>query len=337
MTKINLKTLFIALTILSVPAFAQLETSTIGSAPGAFSRLGFGARGMAMGNAMSSVITGEKTAYYNPALASFQEGNSFQTSYSFLSLDRSLNFLSFTRNFKMGVKQNPDGSYTKPRSVAGVSGGIINAGVSGIDARDNQGIIFDELSTSENQFFIAVSNKFSEHFAIGLRFNFYYYSLYEEVSASAVGLDLGLIYILNDNFSFSFVLQNLNSEYKWDTTPVYGQSGANTIEKFPTIKKLGATYYLKDPNLLVSVEWEGSNMGTNYIRLGAEYEVFENLFLRGGFDRWNLSNADEPMRPALGFSYARPFGSTVIGFDYAFVVEPYSDYASHIIGLNFNF
>ncbi|NOX19284.1 MAG: hypothetical protein GXO87_13510, partial [Chlorobi bacterium] len=104
-----------------------------------------------------------------------------------------------------------------------------------------------------------------------------------------------------------------------------------------TIKKFGATYYLKDPNLLVSIEWEGSNMGTNYVRLGAEYEVFKNLFLRGGFDRLNLGNSDEPLRPAFGFSYSRLFGSTVIGFDYAFVAEPYSEYASHIIGLNFNF
>jgi len=78
-------------------AFSQPQFSSISSLPGSFSRLGFGARGLGMGNAMSAVIEGNLVSYYNPALAVFQESNSFQTSYSFLSLDRSLNFINFTK------------------------------------------------------------------------------------------------------------------------------------------------------------------------------------------------------------------------------------------------
>ncbi len=40
---------------------------------------------------------------------------------------------------------------------------LLTAGVSGIDGRDNNGLQTGELSTSENQFFLSVANRFSEH------------------------------------------------------------------------------------------------------------------------------------------------------------------------------
>ncbi|MFH1195318.1 MAG: hypothetical protein V1720_06375, partial [bacterium] len=93
------KFIFILLVVSVSSVLAQPEFSNISGMPGAFSRMGFGARGIGMGNALSAVIDGNLVAYYNPAVGAFQQGNSFQTSYSFLSLDRSLNYLSFTKKF----------------------------------------------------------------------------------------------------------------------------------------------------------------------------------------------------------------------------------------------
>ena len=118
---------------MSMSLFAQANVSDISSMPGAFSRMGFGARGMGMGNALSAVTEGDLVAYYNPALSVYQQGNSFSSSYSILALDRSLNFIDFTRRFDFGQKTNSDGS-TSPRSTAGISIGLINSGVSNIDA-----------------------------------------------------------------------------------------------------------------------------------------------------------------------------------------------------------
>ena len=93
------KLIIVAIILLSVNSFAQPKFTDINSKAGAFSRMGFGARGIGMGNAMSSVTTGNLVSYYNPAVSPFQENNSVQLGYSVLSLDRSLNFLSFTRKF----------------------------------------------------------------------------------------------------------------------------------------------------------------------------------------------------------------------------------------------
>ncbi len=312
----------------------QDNFSEISSMPGSFSRMGFGARGIGMGNAMAAVKTGNLASYYNPALASFQNGNAFQTSYSFLSLDRSLNFLSFTRKFEFGKSKTDE---SKPRSTAGVSIGLINAGVSGIDGRDNQGIQTGELSTSENLVFLNLSNRFSEKVAIGIGVKYYYYKLYEDVTTTGLGFDIGLIYLFNENLTIGLGIADINSKYKWDTTDLYGQEGKNTEERFPLLRRLAFSYFLPEQNLLFSFEFENSNAGSNYLRFGGEGEIYSGLYLRGGVDKLDLSNLDFPVQPSLGFSYLYKLNNLLIGIDYAFVLEPYSSSDKHIVGLNINF
>lgn len=312
------------------------QFSRINSTAGSFSRLGFGARGMGMGNAMSSVTVGNLSAYYNPAVSVYQENSLFQASYSILSLDRSLNFIGFTKKFGLGKTVSPDGRETF-RSYAGLSVGLINAGVSGIEVRDDAGEKFKSVSTSENQFFVAVANRFSEKLAVGVSFKFYYYSLYENMSATSVGIDIGALYSVTKAINMSFVISDLNSSYKWDSSNIYGQNGRNTTDKFPLIKKVGLSYKFDDPQLILAVEWQGSNANSNILRGGIEYQPIENLYLRGGLDRFELSEDDIPVRPSLGFSYLYDMKNLNLGINYAFVVEPYSTSDQHIIGINLLF
>jgi outer membrane protein W len=290
-----------------------------------------------MGNAMSAVTEGNLVSYYNPALSVFQENNSFQTSYSFLSLDRSLNFLNFTRRFDFYSSKDTSKEKGEPRSTAGVSIGIINAGVGNIDGRDNQGIHTEELSTSENQFFLGLGVKLSRKLALGLNAKFYYYKLYEDVSSSGVGLDIGALYTLNEEWNISLVITDLNSKYDWETNSIYGQDGTSTKDKFPLLKKIGVSYHNEGSDVIAAAEFENSNAGTNIIKVGIEYNIYENLFVRGGVDKFNLSNTDATAKPALGFSYSENFGSLVIGVDYAFMIEQYSPHDRHIVGVNVNF
>lgn len=322
---------FISANLIAQPAFTELSSKV-----GAFSRMGFGARGIGMGNAMSSVTTGNLVSYYNPAVSPFQENNSFQTGYTFLSLDRSLNFLSFTRKFDF-YSSKDSSEDRKPTSTAGISAGIINSGVGAIDGRDNNGLPTEELSTSENQFFLSVSNRFSKKISLGVAVKFYYYKLYEEITSSGVGLDIGALYKVNDNWNISLMLSDLNSKYEWDTSPVYEQQGLTSTDKFPLLKKIGVSYYDPETKLLASIEFENSNARSNIIRAGAEYNIYENLFIRGGIDQLNLSNTDSGIKPALGFSYSKSFDGISIGVDYAFMIEQYSPSDRHIIGLNFIF
>jgi hypothetical protein len=297
--------------------------------------MGFGARGMGMGNAMSAVTEGNLVSYYNPALSVFQERNMFQTSYSFLSLDRSLNFINFTRKFEFYSSR--DTSRHTPSAIAGLSLGIINSGVGKIDGRDNDGVKTGNLSTSENQFFIALANRFSGKFAAGLAAKIYYYKLYEDINSTGFGFDLGILYMLNEQWNFSLMISDLNTKYEWNTSPVFDVEGSTSTDHFPVLKKIGVRYRNRDLGIIGSAEFENSNAETNIIRAGIEYNIFENFFLRGGLDNWNLSNKDYEMNPSAGFSYFYGLNSILVGIDYAFVFEPYSPFDRHIVGINVKF
>jgi len=329
--------LFNILFISQLELNAQPKVSEIAAKPGAFSRMGFGARGIGMGNAMSAITTGNLVSYYNPALTVFQEGNSFQTSYSFLSLDRSLNFLNFTRKFDFYSKKDSLIENPEPRSTAGFTVGIINSGVSNIDGRDNQGLKTGDLSTSENQFFLGLANRFSKKLSIGLNVKFYYYKLFEEISTTGVGLDVGALYKINDQFNLALMISDINSKYKWDTSPIYDQDGRTSEDKFPVLMKIGIGYLDVEEGFIVGIDYERSSAKTNVIRFGVEYNIFENLYLRAGVDQYDLSNQDRPAKPAAGFSYLSNFGDIVFGVDYAFMIEQYSPQDRHIVGINVNF
>lgn len=291
---------------------------------------------MGMGNPMSAVTEGNLVSYYNPAVSVFQEGNMFQTSYSFLSLDRSLNFINFTRKFEFFSSRDTSAG-RKPKATAGVSLGIINAGVGKIDGRDNDGAKTGNLSTSENQFFIGLANRFSEKFAVGIAAKIYYYKLYEEINSSGFGFDLGMLYKLNDQLNFSLVISDLNTQYEWNTSPIYDIEGSTSTDNFPVLKKIGVRYRNQEVGIIAAAEFENSNAETNILRGGVEYNIIEQLFIRGGIDNFNLNNNDYETNPSLGFSYFYPLNSVLIGIDYAFVIEPYSAFDRHIVGISVNF
>jgi len=279
---------------------------------------------------MSSVTSGNLVSYYNPALSVYQQDNSFQTSYSFLSLDRSLNFLNFTKRFEFGGKNN------KRKARAGLSFGIINAGVGNIQERDNQGNKVGEVSTSENQFFVSVANQISSKLSIGVGIKFYYYKLYEDISSTGVGFDIGALFSFSKRVKMALVISDINSKYEWDTNELYDEDGNNTSYEFPTSKKIGLSYLITK-DILLSGEIDNYDSDNNFLRIGAEYNIFEGLFFRGGIDRINISNTDYPVRPSIGFSYLYKLNSSYIGVDYAFVMEPYSPHDRHIVGVNFKF
>ena len=300
------------ITALSTQVFAQL-----GGLPGAFTRMGFSARGISMGNAMTSVTTGDLTGIYNPSVSSFQDEHMINLSYSFLSLDRSLNFISYTKNFKL-PNQSEGG--------AGITFAWLNSGVGNIDGRDIDGFSIGELSTSENQFLFAPSIRVSPKMSIGVGFKLYYNKLYEGVSSTSFGFDLGGVFKANEQLNFGLTIKDINSKYEWNTTEIYGQNGNQTKEKFPVLYTLGASYMLPNNSGLVSLDYETSNKKSNTIKAGAEINPVKDIKFRAGFDRFNFNSKDKfaEARAMFGIGYQKTFEKYIIGIDYSFVIEPYT-------------
>jgi len=310
------------LPIIFLAAFTAMPVNAqLAGTPGAFARLGFGARGMGMGNALTAVIDGDVTSFYNPAVTPFLTDRVAAVSYGLLSLDRSLNTLSYSQAIK---------------PTAGFSFGIINAGVSKIDGRDGDGVQTGDLFTSENQFSFSFANRMSKIISLGIAFKIYYYRLYENVSTTDLGIDAGGIARLTNNLTLGIAVQDIGSKYKWDTSNLYGDQGFSTIDRFPLLRKVGLSYAFNDNAGIVSLDLENSNQSTNIIRMGGEIYLSEFFTVRAGLDHWDLQDAAQAA-PTFGFTVRTSSAEASPIINYAYDIEPYGLFGMHIISLSARF
>jgi hypothetical protein len=308
--------------IACVLLFMNVAISQDNVSTGAFSRVGFGARGMGMGNALTAVPSGSLSGYYNPALPAFSSARTGSASFGILSLDRYLNVLSYTQAIK------PSG---------GLSFGILNAGVRHIDGRDRDGNQTEEYSVTENQFSLAFSNQFTEGIAVGIAVKLYYAKLFEEVSSSTVGFDIGLFARVTDELGIGLVVKEIGSKYKWETSSIYGTDGKSLTNRFPLIGKIAVSYSLPGGSGLLAAEFESSSGLFDAFRVGGEYALNEYVVVRAGVDRWTPGADDTGPRPAVGFTVANAFSAFTPSVTYAFVSEPVAPNGMHIISLAFSF
>lgn len=325
-----------------LPAILLTTTITqaqLGGTAGAFTRMGFGARGQGMGNAMSSIDYGIVASLYNPALTPFQTGHVLSGNYSLLSLDRKLNQISYTQNVTLRKKGvNKFSSDPDVLSVAGVAAGWTHAGDADIQGYDSDGFKTDLLSVFENQFFLNFGTRFTERFSAGFNVKFYYSGLYKNVTSSGFGADIGVLYSVNENINVSLVAQELLTKYKWDTSLLYGPENGNATEDpFARILRFGAAYMTMARDGAIAADVEMYDGKTYLARIGAEYAVMPQFTVRAGVERLSLKGQDIDPRPSAGFTFTQPIAQFMPSFTYAFVYEPVAPTSTHVISFALTF
>ncbi len=310
-----------------------------------FTRLGFGARGIAMGNALVADGFGEGSPYYNPALAPFTRTQNLELSAALLRFDRQLQFLQFAAPFK-------------PR--AGFATGLIHAAVTNIDGRDGSGFHTRNLSTDELAFFLAFGLKVGERASIGVGLQLFRSDLLDEIEpVKSVGIDLGLMIQPSDALRLGFVADDLLARYLYDTSGALGDNGRSNTDNFPIRLRAGGAYQRPGSPLLLTAEFEVRvsrreqriqsvslaggfprevtdeqklNIAASRLRIGAEYMLAEAFALRGGLDRIGTGGADGT-KPTAGFMIEQAVGELRIRADYAFALEPFAVGTMHIFTL----
>jgi hypothetical protein len=336
--------------LFTVILFTYLSANAqVGSYAGSFARMGFGARGLSMGNALVSDIFGEVNGYYNPSLSCFQEDGFLNLGYTAMTLDRRLNYVGFAKKFKFK---------NSPKDGAGISLSWINSGVSDIDGRDNDAKQIGMLSTYENQFYLGTGFLLDENFAVGVGFKLYYAKLYDEIKTTSVAFDLGATYKARPDLSLGFAIRDISARYKWETSKIYDALGSTTENKFPVLADLGATYLFPKNIGSASLEFETfinprfetkdtlglvtkSERTYNYvIKVGTEFKLSEQLRIRAGLDRVDLKADDfwGNMKPSFGVGFYKAFNKEItLGVDYSFQIEPFSHDGIHNVGIGFKF
>lgn len=293
---------------------------------GSFSRMGFGPRGMAMGNALIADESQGIYGYYNPALAAgVPAGNQLDFSTALLTFERSLHSLNATFNL--------------PPS-AGINVALLNANVSGIDGRTTSGYFTDDLSTHEYQLLTAFGIRFHKRVSAGIGIKLSLADFHSDISkARSVGFDIGLLYKVSKNFTIGTAVQDLLAGYAWDSSELYGgESQGDSTEKFPVRYTLGANYSIK-PDLLLAFSFGLLTHDTitfKQVKLGGSWELHERLSLRAGWQVDDLEELKISTRPSAGFSVHLPFDSLAPSVDYAFLLEPNQISSMHVFGLKLN-
>jgi hypothetical protein len=316
----KVRALVCAIAFATIPA--GVSASGLGGLSGAFSRLGFAARGIGMGNAQTAVATGDVTSYYNPALIPFAGYRFASATAGILSLDRSLNFLGYSQPLP-------------PR--AGISFGLINSGISAIDGRDEDGEQTGPLKTSENQLFFSFGIRPGERVAIGVSIKYYQNHLYTDVNASTVGIDFGVLVLVTDALAVGATAKDVNSQYTWDTSQLYGQDGARTAASFPKLYTIGLAYKVLDSLALLAGDLEFSSAKTAIVRCGLEVPLVPEVTVRAGIDRIDLKEKGSGVRPSFGLTLNHRFEDWNPSIVYAYVVEPFSPSGMHFVSLSVGF
>lgn len=308
------------LIVLIVPLLAAAQNDPLAGRAGAAMRMGFGSEGMAMGNAMAGTRSRVNAGYYNPALAAWQAAPEVFAGVGFLSLDRHLNVVNFS---------------TPLPPQAGLSLGLINAGVSQIDERDSDGRSTGSFATSENMFLLSFGLHASDRLSLGISAKIHYHRLYPGISSTTAGFDVGFLYAVSEELAIGGVLQDLGSKYRWDTTPVHATQGNTTTDFFPIRRRLGVSYAPGGLPLLAS--WETELVGeVLFVKAGAAYAFTEFFTLRAGVDRVGISHSISS-RPSAGFSIVPSTGTWRTHLSYALILEPSSPSPMHLVTVGLEF
>ncbi len=322
-----------------------LGAPSIAYAQAEFSRMGFGAYGLAMSNAMAAETSGATSPYYNPALTPFATGQSLEASVALMRFDRQLQFLQFSAPLK-------------PR--AGIAVGLVHGTVGKIDGRDNSGFHTGFRSTSEFAFFLSFGLRFSERVTGGLSLQLFRSDLADEINAAAsVGIDVGLTARITESLVAAMVVDDLLGSYDWDTAALFGEGGQASEDKFPSRYRLGLAYDVPGQPLTVTGEYEirvdkrearsreiellngvpteiteatSVSLFHALARFGSEYRFNELISLRAGVDQLRTATPGA-VRPSFGVAVQEDVGSLRVGGEYTFALESFGVGAMHVISL----
>lgn len=335
----------LALLFVGFPALAEAQT---GGFAGSYTRMGFGPRGMASGNAMSAAAENGIYSHYNPALSAQVDNTQIDFSSALMSFDRTLHGLNVT--------------FPLPPH-AGLSVGLLNANVSDIDGRTSSGYDTGDLSTHEYQLFVSFGINLGRRARIGTSVKFLLADFHDDISSSTgTGFDIGLIVEPIDHLKAAIVAQDLIAGYTWNTDDLYSsQDSRNRSDEFPNRFKFNLTYE-PSSDWFVSAEYEIQRIESEYFdrsvtgdaparsrrnvdnivtdehqfRMGGGFRVHDRLTMRSGIEILNLDDVDQTFKPSAGFSLHLPFDQYEPTIDYAWVREPTGISHMHVLALQLN-
>ena len=301
------------LVLLLAAAQARAEFSD-GGQPESWTKLGTGARQLAMGRAATAMEGDAYSLGYNPAGLVSLARVSLGSQTALLSQDRRLDYLSLAKPLDL-PNWHPGGGVSVSRFSL----------ESPVERRDtNTPEPIGQWYDTSYEFRLGVGSWLgdgpSSHAAVGASVRIYLDHI-GDASGEGMALDLGSLYRLRSWITLAWSIQNVLAQHGWsdgssDPSPIGFLGGA------------AARFY--ERRILLSLELEKNQAQDTRYRGGLEFwAVKERLALRAGWD------AD---RPSAGLGFAMEYAGTGLGLDYAIRSDPAQSGAlDHRISLSLDF
>lgn len=314
---------FILFALLQSEGFNQITKT--GTTAAKFLSIGIGPRANAMGGAFTSIVNDASALYWNPAgAASLDQYEAMFTHTSlFKDLDISLNYAAIV------VPTEGWGNF-------GVSVTSLDYGMMDVTTEYYPEGTGEKFSASSYAFALSYARNVTEDFTAGITIKYIRELIYNS-SADGIAFDIGTIF--NTPFygiKFSSIISNYGPKLQMsgedllvrhDADP--NNNGNNeTVDAYyktdkfelPLKLQIGLSkeiQFLENQKLTIAVDATHSNDNAEYINVGGELSLFDDLlYLRGGYKALFLEDSQEGLTLGVGINY----GLEVIyfGFDYAF-------------------
>ena len=231
-------------------------------------RYGSNAREFSLAGALVADKTPGFYAFSNPALLQYSKNNNIGISLQKMSLDRSIQNISYTRQLPPN---------------AGVGLAILQSGTDKIQGRDEMNIETEQFSSHEIEGIMSFGVAIGSKIALGINIKAIFTTIYEDYKGNGISGDIGFIYKFNRHLLVGGIMKNLNASYNWKV--VIGEDERSYKEDFPQNYILGIAYSgVKRTDLFFQEDIMISpGDDVNYrTRIGSEYKLKNKIKLRGG-------------------------------------------------------
>lgn len=314
---------WILVVVFQIENFSQITKT--GTTAAKFLSIGVGPRANAMGGAFTSIVDDASALYWNPAGAALLDKYNviFTHSELFKGLDIGLNFAA--------IVLPVEGLGSFGASVTSLDFGQID--VTTETYPEGTG---ERYTAASYAFALTYARNITDDFSAGISVKYIREVIFNS-SADGIAFDVGTIF--NTPFygiKFSSAISNYGSKMqmsgedlliRYDSDPDRNGNNATTDAYYKTDKfdlplrlQIGLSkkiQFLDEQSITLAADATHSNDNSEYINLGAELSLFNDIvFVRGGYKALFLNDSQEGLTFGVGINY----GLEVIdfGFDYAF-------------------
>ncbi len=255
-----------------------------------FLEVGAGSRAVAMGESYAAVSNDASSMFWNPAgLAQMTRSEGFFSNTQWIA-DIQLNYAAVAINLGSG-------------GTVGASFYVMNSGEMKVTTEARPDGTGDIFRVQDMAIGVSYARKLTDRFAIGGTLKYIGSSLWQ-MTESTIAFDGGLQYatpldglmlgLSISNFGGKMKYEGSNLAVRYDPDPLVNGNNDMIIANLngrdwdlPMIFRFGLSYHVeinKNQSFIITSDVLYPNNNYNYLNVGAEYNLLDKFFIRGGFE-----------------------------------------------------